>query len=140
MSELLKDKILAFALKAHIDFRKSNRTDKFIYEDELKHRFPSEAHEIHDLLNLLSHPLSKTKYLIKINTGGYMINEEGIKFCEGGYTKGEEARMNRTWKDSLSLNLTSNERPMWQVIVVITCLLLGIAAIVIPVMLYMSEN
>jgi|ERR1035437_206337 hypothetical protein len=140
MSELLKDKILAFALKAHIDLRKKNRADEFIYEDELKHRFPADAYEVHDLLNLLSHPLSKTKYLTKHTNGGYVINEEGIKFCEGGYTKGEEARITRTWKDALSFNLTTTERPLWQVVLVITCLLLAIAAVIIPVMLYMSES
>ena len=65
MSEVLKDKILDYALNAYIESRAKKRADTFIYESELRRHFKSNGDEIPDLLNLLSHPLSQTKYLTK---------------------------------------------------------------------------
>src|ERR1039457_7117159 len=96
MSEVLKDKILDYALNAYIESRAKKRADTFIYESELRRHFNSHGDEIPELLTLLSHPLSQTKYLTKHEKGKYEINQEGLRLSVMGYTREEDEQKSYT--------------------------------------------
>ena len=156
MSEVLKDKILDYALNAYIESRAKKRADTFIYESELRRHFKSNGDEIPDLLNLLSHPLSQTKYLTKHTNGKYEINQEGIRLSVAGYTREEDEHRNytkqlysRREKEVISIKIEESvnkagsfsiEHPFWQSVIILAAVLFGILSVAVPIYLYLNSD
>jgi hypothetical protein len=138
MTQTLLNKIVAYAMKAHIDFRMNNRAGEFINEDELKKHFIKEADDIPSILTLLSHPLSQKHFLNKDSNGNYAINENGKIFFENGFKSVDEKRWVRQSENAKKINSVADDRPIPHVLLVIFAILIAITIIVAPIYLFLS--